>query len=1031
MPRAFSLKPADKAVKAYYEALQQDHHLGVAHELGVRYAFEALLESSARRFAGWNLVREFTLKRGTRTIRPDGILLDEFRLSRGCYEAKGGAADLEKEARTKIAQGYPAQNTLFWQPGRILLYQNAAPLEFDIRDAARLVDALRVFFNHEEPELERWEEAVREFKDRVPELANSLLSLIREEERLNSRFRKAFADFFELCRTSINPNLSEAAVEEMLIQHLLTERIFRRVFDHPDFTRRNVVAAKIENVIDALTSQSFSRQEFLKSLDPFYGAIESTAATIEDYTQKQEFLNTVYEQFFQGFSVRIADTHGIVYTPQSIVDFIVESVDRLLRDELGTHLAAPGVHILDPFVGTGNFLIRVLHKIAETKKTTLPEKYSKELHANEVMLLPYYIASMNIEHTYLELTGRYQAFEGICLVDTFELAEDKQLGLFTEANTERVERQKEAPIRVVIGNPPYNVGQLDENDNNKNRKYPAIDGRVRDTYAKDSHASSTSKLNDPYIKALRWASDRIGTEGMVAFVCNSKFIEGLATDGVRKHLEEDFDRIYILDLGGNVRKNRKLSGTTHNVFGIQVGVSINLLVRRRERSERAEISYFKVQDDWTKERKYRFLGEVGNAASISWQRLHPDEGSHNWLTEGEASDFDSLVPLGSKETQRLRKPEGVIFRYYSLGVTTARDAWAYNFDRNTLANNMSRMIETYNDHVRRWPAASRKGAVIGEWIEADGSKISWSRDLKADLEKGVLAKFDPEKIRSALYRPYARRLLYFDRIVNEEVRLFDRIVPTAEVEDDNRIIACTGPGSEKPFMALMAHEVFDYHVVGAGATAQGFPFYVYSKDGINRLENVTDWALELFQDHYGDQSIKKWDIFHYVYAVLHHPTFTQRYAVNLRKELPRVPLAPEFWPFVEAGARLADLHTNYELQSEFQLVERWEPGLQLDLRVERMRYDAEGGCIAYNDALTLEGIPREVEHYIVGQRSALAWVVDQYRVVRDRRSEIVSDPNREDDPKAVLRLIGQVITVSLETARIIHGMPDLGVNADE
>lgn len=333
-------------------------------------------------------------------------------------------------------------------------------------------------------------------------------------------------------------------------------------------------------MIDALTSQAFNRDAFLGKLDHFYRAIESTAATIEDFAQKQDFLNAVYEKFFQGFSVKVADTHGIVYTPQPIVNFMVCSVEEILQKEFGKSLTSPGVHILDPFVGTGNFIVRAMQEI---KKTALEQKYKHELHCNEVMLLPYYIASMNIEHEFYELTGRYEPFEGICMVDTFELAEGEQrtLSFMNPENTQRVERQKQSPIFVIIGNPPYNANQVNENDNNKNRKYKMLDKRVSDTYAKDSKATLVNKLSDPYVKAIRWATDRIGDEGIVAFVTNNSFVDNLAFDGMRKHLAQDFDEIYVLDLGGNVRKNPKLSGTTHNVFGIQVGVSINIFVRKR------------------------------------------------------------------------------------------------------------------------------------------------------------------------------------------------------------------------------------------------------------------------------------------------------------------------------------------------------------------------------------------------------------------------------------------------------------------
>jgi len=903
MPRSsFSLKPTDRAVKDYYLALAGDAQFQINHELGVRHAFETLLDQCARRFFGWTLAREYGIQRGSRTLRPDGTLLDEFHLSRAWYEAKDESADLAREAREKLAQGYPRQNMLFWQPGRILLFQGSDVADFDVTEPKKLVFALQRFFEHEEPDIERWEEAVREFKDRVPELAQSLLVLIHREEKKNHRFRAAFEGFTQLCRASINPNLPRAAVEEMLIQHLLTERIFSRVFDNPDFARRNVIAVEIEKVIDALTSKSFSRHEFLKNLDPFYRAIETTAGGIEDYSQKQGFLNTVYEKFFQGFSVKSADTHGIVYTPQAIVDFMVRSVDELLQKELGTSLSAAGVHLLDPFVGTGNFLIRVLRHIAYARKSALPDKFAREIHANEVMLLPYYIASMNIEHTYLELAGHYQPFEGICLVDTFELAEKQQPGLFTEANTERVERQRRAPIHVVIGNPPYNVGQVNENDNNKNRKYPEIDRRVRETYAKDSRASSTSKLDDPYIKAIRWATDRLGDEGIVAFVCNSGFLDGIATDGMRKHLEEDFDAIYVLDLGGNVRRNPKISGTTHNVFGIQLGVSINFFIRRRQRGDKVEIYYFHTQEDWRKEDKFLFLDDKERCSAILWQRLAPDA-RHTWLTQGMRTGFQVLIPLGTKE-QDHRGPLVAFFRLYTLGVTSARDAWAYNFESAQLAENMKRLIAVYGEHTARWPLASRTGARLDDWVEKDESKIAWSRDLKVDVSRGRPCFFDECSIRQSLYRPFSVRYLYYDAVMNEETRNYDQIFPTPRAEEENRLIVCTGPGSEKPFLSLVSNRIVDYHLVGAGATAQVFPFYIYDSDGSNRRENLTDWALHAFRDRYGDPAITKWDVFNYVYAVLHHPDYQEHYAANLKRELPRIPFAPEFRPFAEAGARL-------------------------------------------------------------------------------------------------------------------------------
>jgi len=574
-----NLKSTHKPVQNYYEALRQFKTIGVAHEGAVRSAFQTLLEHCSRQFQ-WKLVPEWAIKKnGGHPIRVDGALVDEYRLTHGFWEAKDTADDLAKEVKKKIAAGYPSNNIIFQAPDRAILMQNGrVVLDEDISEADALVHALKSFFDYVPPEFEDWLDAVEHFQNQVPELGQTLKDIIEREAKTNTRFRAAFDDFFALCRQSINPNLSKEAVEEMLIQHLLTERIFRTVFNNPDFTRRNVIAAEIEKVIDALTSQAFSRDAFLQKLDRFYVAIDKTARTIEDFTQKQEFLNTVYEKFFQGFSVKVADTHGIVYTPVSIVNFMVRSVEDILQKEFGKSLSSSDVHILDPFVGTGNFIVHIMQAI---KKTALAQKYHDELHCNEVMLLPYYIASMNIEHEFFEATGKYESFDGICLVDTFELAEAKQISFFSTENTARVERQKRAPIRVVIGNPPYNAWQLNENDNNKNRKYKVMGRRVAETYAKDSKATNKNALSDPYVKAFRWASDRIGDEGIVAFVSNNSFIESLAFDGMRQNIEKDFDEVYVLDLGGNVRKNPKLSGTTHNVFGIQVGVSVNILVRKR------------------------------------------------------------------------------------------------------------------------------------------------------------------------------------------------------------------------------------------------------------------------------------------------------------------------------------------------------------------------------------------------------------------------------------------------------------------
>ncbi len=1026
-----TLKPTHKPVREYYTALNRYAQLGVTHETAVRSAFQFLLESCGRQF-DWTLVPEHSmspLTRGARGVKNkrivlDGALIDGFRLIHGYWEAKDIHDDLPTEVVRKFEKGYPRNNILFQTPHRAILWQNGQQVhDAALTDPTQLIKILDTFFAYRPPEYTEWEEAVAHFKDRVPDIGSGLADLIQKERDTNLRFTGAFKAFHEKCCQSINPNLSEAAVEEMLIQHLLTERLFRTVFNNPDFTRRNVIANEIEKVIDALTSQSFSRDDFLRSLDPFYAAIERTADTINDFSQKQGFLNTVYEQFFQGFSVEVADTHGVVYTPQPIVDFMVRSVDQILQSEFNRSLSDSNVHIIDPFVGTGNFIVRTMREI---RKTALAKKYTTELHCNEVMLLPYYIASMNIEHQFYETTGQYQPFDGICLVDTFELAEDSHYyadSLFTEENTRRVEEQKQAPMFVVIGNPPYNMGQVNDSDNNRNRKYETMDQQVADTYAKDSTATLKNKLSDPYVKAIRWASNRIGDEGVVAFVTNNSFLDNVAFDGMRKHLAADFDAIYILDLSGNVRKNPKLSGTTHNVFGIQVGVSINFFIKRRgETNSQAAIFYTRVEEFWRKEDKYRYLDSKEYYRNIEWKFITPDQ-RYTWLTEGLRAEFETFIPMGTKKTKATKgEVVNVIFKIYSNGIITARDMWAYNFNSNTLTDNMNRLIETYNAEVDRWKRRENRDTDVNGFVVYDDAKIKWDRQLRQHLKRGRIAEYDEEMLRSSFYRPFIKSNLYFDRIMNNCVYVFPSIFPTPETETKNRVICVSGLGSNKPFQTLMTKIIPCFDIL---EKTQCFPFYTYDEDGRNRRENITNWALAQFREHYRDEAITKWDIFHYVYGLLQHPTYRERYQANLKRDLPRLPYAPDFWGFAKAGQRLGEIHIGYEDIEEYPLTLIETPGKSLDWRVEKMRLSKDKAQIKYNDFLTLDGIPAKAFEYRLGNRSALEWVIDQYRVKTDKRSGIVNDPNRADDPEYIVKLIGKVITVSLDTVEIVEGLPVL------
>ena len=1052
-----ALKPTHKCVQEYYDSLRKFQRLGVKHEGAVRSAFQALLDDCGGQM-GWKLVPAYPLMRKGRVpLQADGGLLDEFGLSHGIWEAKDTDDNLDKEIKAKFAVGYPKENILFQEPTRAVLFQNGQRYyEADLTKPEDLVHILTLFLEFAPPAIAEWEKAVDEFKDKVPQLGASLGKLIRKERETNTKFIATFRDFLQLCRASLNPNLSEAAVEEMIIQHLLTERIFRRIFSVADFVQRNVIAQEIEKVISALTSKAFSRDDFLKTLDHFYVAIEQAADTIKDFSEKQKFLNTVYERFFQGFCVEVADTHGIVYTPQPLVNFMVASIEHLLKVEFGKSLSDRNVHILDPFTGTGNFIVNLMRHIP---RSALSHKYRDELHCNEVMLLPYYVAAMNVEHEFFEATGKYEPFEGICLVDTFETVEESQGDfekvLFNEANASRVERQKKAPIRVVIANPPYNAGQVNENDNNKNRKYPRVDRRVSVTYGADSNATLLRKLSDPYVKAIRFATDRIGEAGIVCYVNNDSFVEERTFDGMRKHLAHNFDLIYVLELGGNVRKNPKLSGTTHNVFGIKVGVSINVFIklpqtRGIERS--AKIFYYAVPTDWRKESKYAFLEKIGSVANVKWKSLKPDK-KYTWLTNKTDDEYAGFLPIGSKETKSGASIPAV-FRTYSLGASTNRDEVVYDFRAQKLEGRVQQFIDDYNAELHRWKSKARPpkdDVLFSQYVDKFVSyeKLKWSETLKRHLTDETEGVFFNKRIRESLYRPFTVKHLYYDSLIVDRPGMFDGVFPQVTGGNDNRVLLSPSTGGRSPFWCFSGAKIPNLNFVSIDS-AQCFPLYVYSELGAHRQDNITLQALTRFQNFYESDTITRREIFYYVYALLHHQAYRSRYANSLKRELPRIPFVaadgslhgpPEpgrdsdhkpsrndaniFHSFATAGEKLSELHVCYEQQPEYKLKRIENKTVPLDWRVEGMKLTKDRTSVLYNDFLALSGIPQEVFDYKLGNRSALEWIIDQYRVTRDQHGEIASDPNRPDDEQYIVRLIGQVITVSLETSKLVADLPEI------
>jgi predicted helicase len=964
------LGPGDPLIKTYLKDLQHLKSQAVTHELGLKGPFQNLLDKAARK-RGWTLVPELSTYSGGKRVVPDGTVRDEFRLARGWWEAKDTSDKLASEIQKKLKAGYPTRNTIFEDTQTAVLYQDRGEEgEFALGEPVKIAELMNRFFSHDEGDEREFQRAMDEFKSRIPDLAQSLREHIDEAHKKNKKFREAFAGFMTLCRASLNPELTDGNVDEMLIQHLLTERLMRNLFQNPEFTKRNVIAAQVENVIEALASASFSKQEFLKKLDPYYTAIERAGANLSHFTEKQDFLNSVYEQFFQRFSPSVADTHGIVYTPREIVDYMCQSVEDALKEEFGYTLASPEVVILDPCTGTGNFIVNLIDRMPGK---ALAEAYQRRLFANEVMLLPYYVASLNIEHAYYERMKQYEAFPGLCFVDTLDMAEARQGALFTAANTDRVKNEKEAAITVIIGNPPYNVGQKSENDNNRNRKYKVVDGRVRETYTKDSKATNKNSLSDMYVKFFRWATDRLqGRDGIVCFVSNDSFVDQTAFDGMRKHLVQDFGRIDHIDLHGNVRRNPKLSGTTHNVFGIQVGVGITVAVKKSGATRR--LRYYRVPETWRKGEKLQFLA----GGRIAWQPLTPDA-EHTWLLPEHAEEYREFRAISE------------LFDLHTSGLKTNRDDVVYDWDRDKLSARIQNFIKLYNAEVHR-----HKADADADWPD----QLNWSRDLKQDAQRGNLATFDGGKICRSLYRPFSKRWLFFDRILNEEIYRWPNISGRTIVVSD---IGCRAP----MVSSLMTDLVADLHLCAAIDAHQCFP-----------LSHLTDSAVAQFRQHYSDDSITREDVFHYLYALLHHPGYRERYAANLKRELPRIPFAPDFAAFASAGKELARLHVEYESLDAWPLREIEAAGVPYSQRVEKMKLSADKRSLEVNRSLTLEGIPPEVFEYRLGSRSALEWVIDQYQVKGE------SDPNREDDPGYIVRLVGQVVRVSVETAGIVKALPD-------
>ena len=846
----------------------------------------------------------------------------------------------------------------------------------------------------------------------------------------NTHYRELFDEFLHGLRDNVHPAIVEEEAVEMLSQHLITKPVFNALFENYDFAAQNPVSKTMQSMLDLLEDQQLDDETH--KLDKFYETVRERASGIDNAEGKQKIIIELYDKFFKTAFPKMASRLGIVYTPIEIVDFILQSAEDLMRKEFGKGLSDEGVDILDPFTGTGSFIVRLLQK-KFIKNKDLARKYNHELHANEVILLAYYIAAINIENAYHERMkdADYEPFPGILFTDTFQLEEKNWMEeTFFPENYSRAKRQRKRPIRVIIGNPPYSAGQKSENEANKNLKYPKLDERIRQTYAEHSSATLKNSLYDAYIRGLRWASDRIGEEGILAFVSNGYYIDGNAADGLRKCLSDEFTSIYCFNLRGNIRKNmqNKHAGEGGNVFGqaSMTGIAITLLVKNPKKKDR-KIHYYDIGDDLKTQEKLAKIEQLGGAGKIDWQIIQPNK-HFDWVNQ-RSEEFAAFFPLGDKQNKKKNQPKiPAVFDVFSNGVSTTRDAWVFNSSKNKVAANMRAMIAFYNAEVDRYQEAVRTGGTtpnVDEFVDANETKISWSRALKANVSKGTKSVFDSKSIRQAIYRPFEKQWLYFELLFNDIQSAQTSIFPMIEAE--NLAICVCGTGTSKDFSALMIDTLPDLSVVDKSVC---FPIWVYDKKGKMR-ENIPDDTLARFQKHYQDKRISKINIFYYVYGLLHSPQYKTKYAHDLKKMLPRIPMHKDFWAFSKAGKALGDLHVHYESAKEYPLQE--EPA-NVDLekrKVIKMKFPKKEGKadktkIVYNPHLTLSGIPLEAYDYEVNGKSAIEWIMDRYQYKMDKASQITNNPNNwSDEPNYIVSLLKKVVTVSVESARIIKKLPSL------
>lgn len=899
---------------------------------------------------------------------------------------------------------------------------------------------------------EQWSEDVAEIARKHIMRINVML------EDKNSNTYQEFQKFMKSLHHNINDSVSEQQAIEMLSQHLITKPIFEALFESYSFVKNNPVSQSMESILEVLDKQGLLQEQ--EKLESFYESVRIRAEGIDNLKAKQDIIVQLYNKFFKVGFKETTDRLGIVFTPVEVVDFIIHSVDYVLKNQFGKSIGDEGVHILDPFTGTGTFIVRLLQSGLISKEDLL-RKYTQEIHANEIVLLSYYIAAINIEETFHAIyTGNYTPFEGIILTDTFESTEkeDSFEDEIFDKNNERLNKLRKSPIFAIIGNPPYSVGQRSANDNAQNQKYKKLDARISNTYAKLTNATNKNSLYDSYIKAFRWSTDRLKNEdgGVIAFVSNGAWLDANSADGFRKTIEKEFSSIWVFNLRGNQRTSGELSRKEGGkIFGSgsRTPISITILVKKTgDKSEKATIHYHDIGDYLSKEEKLSIVKEFKSISNpnMKWKQLKPNKYG-DWINQ--RSDlFNTLTPIAPNKKFDLKSKS--VFVVNSRGFETARDAWVYSSSEKRVEQQMIKMIDFYNSQVKSFIKSNNK-LPPNNFISNDSTKISWSSSLISNLKNGKEATFQKDSIVDSEYRPFFKQKTYTSKPMIHREGQWNDFFPTKNT--DNLVICVPGIGNKKDFSVLIVNRRAD---LGFLSATQCFPLYYYeykNNKNVNLFNmgnntdeyiqrfGISDFFWEKINNHY-NKSIDKKDIFYYIYGILHSSRYRESFKNNLNKMLPHIPLVKninDFWDFSDIGEQLADLHVNYDEIPVYKGVQVENKGSG-DYAVEKMRFskakkEVDGkrktvqdkSIIIYNNQITISNIPEKAYQYVVSGRSAIEWVMENYRVKINNKSGIINDPNdwseEVGNPRYILDLLLRIINVSVQTVDLINSLPPVEI----